>query len=289
VNVYKEQLSSNIMNEQDNENKLYELKEFKGYKITKNGQIWSEKSNRFLQSKLCNGYHTIGMRKMESTVHRLVAQTFIPNPDNKPYVNHKDSDKTNNKVENLEWVTQKENCALHNKVISHVRKVIQMDKEGKVLNTFDSLIKAGEHIGFSASAISKAVLGINPSAGGFLWAYDDTDQHTIAKDTSKGKQIYEYVKYYIFPDGTVYNNVRKANVKPVKNASGYTYVTISNNKTKKNYYVHRLVAEHFIENKENKTQVNHKNKIRDDNRIENLEWVTPSENILHAKSSVPSL
>ena len=164
-----------------------------------------------------------------------------------------------------------------------------MDRGGNTLNTFDSLKQAGKHIGFSASSISKAVLGINESAGGFLWTYDDISNHSIDKDISKGKQIYEYIKYYIFPDGTVYNNVRKANVKPVKNASGYAYVTISNNKTKKNYYVHRLVAEHFIENKQNKTQVNHKNKIRDDNRIENLEWVTPSENMLHANSSVPSL
>ena len=275
------------MNEED---KLFELKEFKGYKINRKGQVWSDKSNRFLKETLCNGYYQVNTNGCSNqTVHRLVAQTFIPNPDNKPYVNHKDSDKTNNKVENLEWVTQKENCAAHNKVISHVRKVIQMDMEGKVLNTFESLKKAGEHIDFSASAISKAVLNINPSAGGFLWTYDDTNYITC-KDISKGKQIYEYVKYYIFPDGTVYNNVRKANVKPVKNAAGYAYVTISNNKTKRNYYVQRLVAEHFIPNNDkNKTQVNHKNKIRDDNRIENLEWVTPSENILHAKSKVPSL
>ena len=177
---------------------------------------------------------------------------------------------------------------MHKKVISHVRKVVQMDMKGKILNTFDSLKKAGEHIGFSASSISKAVLGINSSAGGYLWSYDDTEYITC-KDISKGKQIYDYIKYYIFPDGTVYNNVRKAIVKPVKNASGYAYVTISNNKTKKNYYVQRLVAEHFIPNPKNKTQVNHKNKIRDDNRIENLEWVTPSENMLHANSSVPSL
>ena len=58
-------------------------------------------------------------------LHRVIAMTFIPNPQNKPYVNHIDSDKTNNKLENLEWVTQKENCAAHGKEISHPRKVIQ--------------------------------------------------------------------------------------------------------------------------------------------------------------------
>lgn len=87
------------MNKQDNENKLYELKEFEGYKITKNGQIWSDKSNKFLQKRLCNGYYTINTTMgSNQALHRLVAQTFIPNPDNKPYVNHIDSVKTNNKV-----------------------------------------------------------------------------------------------------------------------------------------------------------------------------------------------
>lgn len=66
---------------------------------------------------------------------------------------------------------------------------------------------------------------------------------------------------------------------------------MSNKKTKKNYYVHILVADHFIVKTDPaKTQVNHKNKIKTDNRVENLEWVTPSENIIHSKSksSVPS-
>lgn len=264
---------------------LYDILNMDNYQITKDGEIYSKKNKKILKQRLCNGY-SMATLDGSKTVHRLVAQTFIPNPENKPYVNHINSNKVDNRVENLEWVTQKENCALHNKKISHPKKVIQMNMEEKTLNIFNSLIEAGKHIKLSPSAISKAVLGINPTAGGFKWKYEN-DDYTIKLDMSKGKQVYDFVKYIIFPDGIVYNNVRKSYVKPIKNASGYCYVTISNNKTKKNYYVHRLVADHFIKNKDkNKTEVNHINKKRDDNNKDNLEWVTHSENILHSKSLV---
>lgn len=252
------------------------------YMITKDGKIWSNKSERFLKYTLVNGYYCIRINQKSFTVHRLVAETFILNPDNKPYVNHINSIKTDNRVENLEWITQKDNCAAHGKDIAHPRKVVQKDMEGNVIKTYNSLKEASESIGLCQSAISKAVLKLNSRAGNYLWEYEEILLKPL--DTKDGKQIYDYKKYHIFPDGTVYNNVRKTVVKPVKNASGYCYITISNLKIKKNYYVHRLVADHFIENKDKatKTQVNHINKKRDDNRVENLEWVTPSENLLHA-------
>lgn len=70
-------------------------------------------------------------------------------------------------------------------------------------------------------------------------------------------------------------------MRPAKNSNGYLHVVLSKGGVAKDYRVHRLVASHFIENSEGKRDVNHKNGIKTDNRAENLEWLTHSENELH--------
>lgn len=91
-----------------------------GYEVSNKGRIKSLERVKVAKNKLMtpkastNKYPFIALRKEGKThqlrVHRLVAQAFIPNPENKPEVNHKDRDVSNNNVENLEWVTKRENC-----------------------------------------------------------------------------------------------------------------------------------------------------------------------------------
>ena len=263
---------------------FYNIPNYIGYKINKIGEIYSDKSKRLLTQNILNGYKIVKFLDKVLSVHRLVALTFLPKPEGKDIVNHKNSNKLDNRLENLEWVTQKENTAAHGKQIYHPKKVIQYDMDDNLIATFESLIDAGNAIGFTPSAISKAVLGINSSAGGFKWKYAEAT-NTLNIDLSQGKKIVGFEKYYVLPCGNIYNSIRKTYIKPIKNESGYCYVSLCNNGIKKNMYIQRIVATHFIlSNDINKTQVNHKNKVRHDNRIENLEWVTPSENVQHARS-----
>ena len=85
---------------------------FPGYLITEYGKVWSKQTSKFLKPYTNNrGYLAVslGTEKKKRQVHRLVAEAWLPNPDNLPVVHHKDSDTLNNHYTNLEWCTQQYN------------------------------------------------------------------------------------------------------------------------------------------------------------------------------------
>lgn len=153
---------------------------FSNYKISTWGRIKSYKQDR-INGKLLklyqkkSGYIAISLTNDNSErirgigVHRLVALTFIPNPENKPQVNHIDEDKTNNYVNNLEWVTSKENNnhGTHNERVGRTKgKKVQCIETGEIYySTREALRKTG------IRNISQACRGIYKYAGGFHWRY----------------------------------------------------------------------------------------------------------------------
>ena len=128
------------------------------------------------------GYLIIDLRKNGKRsggfVHRLVGKDFIDNPFNKEQINHKNGNKEDNCVQNLEWVTNQENMAhaykslgRTNKAASESRKRIveQLNGDGSIVNIFESIKEAYEKTGINN--ISAVCRGVRPSAGGYKWRY----------------------------------------------------------------------------------------------------------------------
>ena len=149
------------------------------YSIAKDGTILSLLTDQYVKTSVdSNGYLKVMLWKdghsQTHRVHRLVAEQFIPNPNNLPVINHIDGNKQNPNVSNLEWCTQQENVqhahdtGLQTKTSN--KSVVRGD--GRV---YRSLTEAAKENGITKSAISKALAGKRKTAGGWTWKGGDND------------------------------------------------------------------------------------------------------------------
>lgn len=149
------------------------------YAVTSCGKVWSYRSKRFLTSRIRkDGYIAVDLnvknKRKTCLIHRLVAEAYIPNPDNKPQVSHLDETKNHNWIKNLEWATAKENCnyGTHNEKISnsHKRAVYCVELN----QTFDSVGAAAAAFNVHYANISNCCLGKQKTTCGYHWRYADS-------------------------------------------------------------------------------------------------------------------
>lgn len=162
------------------------------YLVSDTGKVFSVRNNRLLKLSLNNaGYYGVefnirGKVKKEF-VHRLVAEAFLPNPNNYPVVNHKDENPKNNNVSNLEWCTHKyntnygtciqrmtENRTYHSGEDNVKSKAVyQFDLEGNFIARFGGVREASRQLDISSKSISKCCTGVLKQYNGFVFQYDE--------------------------------------------------------------------------------------------------------------------
>lgn len=177
------------------------------YSVSNLGRVWSHRSNRALKPIISKtGYARVHLAVSGKTttapIHRLVATAFIPNPNNKPTVNHLNEIKTDNRVENLVWATYLEQN-IHGtriqRVVAHtdwkertkkidyklaalkydhhamtwkqMRAVLQFDLLGNFVARYDSISGAANALNISAGHICCCLKGRRKSCGGYTWKY----------------------------------------------------------------------------------------------------------------------
>ena len=150
------------------------MKDIKGYEglyaVTSCGKIWSYRNECFLKTSynskgyLCVKLYRDGHKKTYK-VHRLVAEAYIPNPDNLPQVDHIDNDKTHNYLNNLQWITNKDNCRK-----SKNKPILQCDLDGNFIREWECAADVGKEV---KSNIRHCLKGRTKSAYGFVWKYKE--------------------------------------------------------------------------------------------------------------------
>ena len=176
------------------------IKEFDDYLISTSGKVFSLKTNKLLKpQKYPNNYlyypfNTNGIQH-NRCLHRLLAEAFIPNPENKPTVNHKNHIRTDNRLENLEWATYLEQCdemwkekaseshktekginaSINNfRIASEKNKktIYQYTLEGELVGVYKSIKDAAENNNCYPQNISACCKGKRKQIKGYKWSFE---------------------------------------------------------------------------------------------------------------------
>ena len=264
---------------------------YPSYEANRNGEIRNIETKLILKQRINGGgYKIIGLINSESKqkyelVHRLLGKMYVPNPDNKDTVDHINKDRSDNRIENLRWYTAKEQAQNRNRLknTKKCRKVYQISiEDGSIIKMYNSLKEAGEQMKIDDRIIGRACQGKVKNAAGFIWKYcvdvDKSDEKEWRK-VPFDPEIKTIL--YVTPDGDIKDKDNEK-VIPYMNG-GYLHVSVKTvDKKNKCFKVSRLVAMTFLDKPKIKKVVNHMDGVKTNNVVNNLEYTTQKENVIHA-------
>lgn len=155
------------------ENTLYPIKGHPSYFVTKTGNVIGKNGRELSPMVAANGYLRVNLDGKFYAVHRIIAETLLNNPNHYPIVNHKDGDKRNNCVNNLEWCTHKQNSIHASEVLGALDKWKKPVRCIEKDCTYDSICAAARAVSGNKDAIYRCIIGERKTHKGFHWEISD--------------------------------------------------------------------------------------------------------------------
>lgn len=283
--------------QEDDKNEIWKvITDHPNYEVSDKGRVRNKTNKRINKpDNISNGYsrYTLSKNGKPTIIrgHYLVLTTFSPDLKRNEVINHKDGNKLNNELENLEWLSKQGNAqhAIQTGLCKkYLRPVYQIDKDtNEILKVFNSASDAAKFVKVAVTMIIRVCKNNKRTCHGYKWQYINKERPGQTNEdmmTIDGEKWKRYLKsnYKVSTFGRIKNATTKCILKKTVFANRERINLIIDGKRISSIPVNRLVALTYLPNPKNLPHVDHIDKNSMNNRLNNLRWLSVKDNIRHS-------